>query len=222
MPRCSGGTSGCRFVKPRTCTSGITVSDHGTSGPGRISGAGWRGEHRQRHVAERVDGARRPGHRVDRPAAGGLEVGDGAGDPPGVGVHEDLGRVGAQALPRPVRAVHPVAVALPGGDPGDMAVPDAERALGERDATLACSVAGIAVDQAHLDGLGAGRRDREPRPVGVDMGTQREDRTRSARICPVAAHGSPSESLFPTTSEPAPSDPGDFVIRMEGVDGPPR
>ena len=33
----------------------------------------------------------------------------------------------------------------------------------------------------------------------------------------MAAHGSPSESLFPTTSEPAPSDPGDYVIRMEGV-----
>ena len=39
MPRCSGGTSGCRFVKPRTCTSAITVADHGTSGPGRAIGA---------------------------------------------------------------------------------------------------------------------------------------------------------------------------------------
>jgi iron complex transport system ATP-binding protein len=33
----------------------------------------------------------------------------------------------------------------------------------------------------------------------------------------VAAHGSPSESLFPTRSEPAVSDAGDYVIRMEGV-----
>ena len=33
----------------------------------------------------------------------------------------------------------------------------------------------------------------------------------------MAAHGSPSESLFPTRSEPAVSDAGDYVIRMEGV-----
>ena len=33
----------------------------------------------------------------------------------------------------------------------------------------------------------------------------------------MAAHGSPSESLFPTRSEPAVSDVGDYVIRMEGV-----
>ena len=33
----------------------------------------------------------------------------------------------------------------------------------------------------------------------------------------MAAHGSPSESLFPTRSEPAVSVAGDYVIRMEGV-----
>ena len=81
-------------------------------------------------------------------------------------------RVRAQALPRAVGAVHPVAVALAGPDAGQEPVPDAERVLAELDALLGQ----IVVDQAHLDDLRAGRGDGEARAVLVGVGTEREDR----------------------------------------------
>ena len=167
-------------------------------------------------MPERVDLAGRAGHRVDRPAARGLDVGDGAGDLPGVRVDEDLRRVGPRALPRPVRPVHPVAVTLPGDDSRNVPVPDSERALGECDATFG---------QLAGPGRRPGTPRRPPRwPRRPRSGPRRGRHghptgrpTRSARIGPVAAHGSPSEALFPTRSEPPVSDTGDFVIRMEGV-----
>ena len=54
----------------------------------------------------------------------------------GVGVEQQLVRVAAQPGAGVVRAVHPVAVALAGPDPGQVAVPDQPVALGQRDPLL--------------------------------------------------------------------------------------
>src|SRR5690606_5300934 len=105
----------------------------------------------------------------------GVQVGDLAGDHAGVRVDEDLRRVRSHAVPRPVRTVHAVAVALPRAHPFDVAVPHPEGALGELDPLLAPRPL-VAVDEAHLDGIRAGRGDSEADTAVVGMGTQREDR----------------------------------------------
>ena len=175
VPRCSAGTSGCSFVQPRTCASRITVSDHGTSGRGSAASSSGAVTTDSGTCPSESTVLSMPSHRVVHPPAGRLQVGDAPDDPPGVRVDEDLGRVGAHARPRPVGPVHPVAVALACADAGDVAVPDAERLLGERDAPLG-EGAVRPVDEAHLDRVGARGGDGEPDPSVLDMGTQGEDR----------------------------------------------
>ena len=137
-----------------------------------------RGDHRERHVAERIHGAIDADHRVTHPAAGRLQVGDAPGDLPGVGVDEDLGRVGADARPRLVAPVYAIPVALTGVDIGNVPMPDPECLLGQRDAPLD-ELAVVVVDEADLDGVSAVGGDREADPSVFDMGTQREDTARS-------------------------------------------
>ena len=111
--------------------------------------------------------------------------------------------------------MHAVAVALPRGDPGHVPVPDAEGALGEGETTLRQppgspstrhTSTASAVDDATANRAPSGSTwapNGKTDTIGEDMP---RGRTRIAfRV--VVSH----------KSEPAPSDPGDYVIRMEGV-----
>jgi hypothetical protein len=79
----------------------------------------------------------------------------------GVRIDEQLVRVEAVALVGRVGAVDAEAVALPGPDAGQVAVPLQDGALGERDALLVV----VVVEQAQLDALAVLAEDREVRAV---------------------------------------------------------
>ena len=95
-------------------------------------------------------------------AEDGLVPVEAAVDGQGVGVDEQLGRVEAQAPVGFPGAVDPVAVALPGHDPGEVAVPHVAVDLGQRQAGLDArrkpadgSAQALVVEQAQLNRGGA-------------------------------------------------------------------
>ncbi len=90
-------------------------------------------------------------------AAGGVVRGVAAVDGAGVRVEQQLRRVPAGARPRVPPAVHPEAVAGAGQDAGQVAVPGLEVLLGEAVPGLPA----VLVEQAQVDGLRAGRPERE-------------------------------------------------------------
>ena len=71
------------------------------------------------------------------------------------------------AVPGVPRAVHPVAVSLPGTDPLDLPVPDVVRDLRQRHPALGA----VVVEQAQVNRLAAAE-DRERRPCVVGMSTE--------------------------------------------------
>ena len=107
-------------------------------------------------------GARGPG-RVGRVVPEQrVAVGHGAGDGPGVGVDEELGRVAAQAAGGVERPVDPVPVGLPGPDARHQAVPDSVVVVLEPGLRL---LAGGGVEEADRDLLGHARGDGEVHPA---------------------------------------------------------
>ena len=94
-----------------------------------------------------------------------------------VRVEQQLGRVEPKAPARLPRAVGAVAVALARLDPGDRAVPDAERVLGETVPRLDDPVGGV-VEEAHVDAPRLGRVDGE---VGGLLAPGRSERLVLAR-----------------------------------------
>src|SRR5690606_9440480 len=129
----------------------VGLVDHGVgvpaAGPGVVAPVeGGVGDHAQHGVpgaVARVGPVRvtfvRRGVVVDLPVDGG-----------GVRVEEQLRRVAAVAGRRVPGAVHPVAVALPGADAGEVAVPHEAVGLGQRDG----AVPPLVVDQDQVDALG--------------------------------------------------------------------
>ncbi len=81
----------------------------------------------------------------------------------GVRVEQQLGGVAPVAAGGVVRAVDAEAVALPGHDPGQVAVPDQGLALGQ----VVTGLLAVVVEQAQLDALGHLREDREVRATTV-------------------------------------------------------
>ncbi len=88
---------------------------------------------------------------------------DAALDRPGVGVDHELRRVEPVALLGGVGAVHAVAVALPGADPGQVSVPVERGTLRE----LVARLATLLVVEAELDPLGVLGEQREVRSLSV-------------------------------------------------------
>ena len=99
-------------------------------------------------------------------------------DPPRVRVDQQLRRVVPRALGRAVGTVGPQPVALAGGDPGHVAVPDRAGAFLQRDAGLAADGRCVAVEQAevHRRRRVAPHRDVHPGAVPADA-----ERFRQAR-----------------------------------------
>ena len=134
--------------------------------------------HRARHVRRGV--LRLGAVRAGVPVHGRVR-GEPAVDRSRVRVEQQLGRVVAQPVARPVGPVHAVAVAVAGADPGQVAVPDVVRRLGQWDARLGLALAGPALvtavptgEQAQLDRLRAGRPEREVRPLAVPGRAERQ------------------------------------------------
>ena len=87
----------------------------------------------------------------------------------GVGVEQQLVRVAAQPLLRVPRPAHPVAVALTGLDPRQVAVPDVGVDLGQLDPGLGAGL----VEEAELDLLGDLAEQREVGAAPVERRAQR-------------------------------------------------
>ncbi len=105
------------------------------------------------------------------PGVGGAQR---AVDRLGVGVDQQLVRVAALPLLGVERAVDAVAVALPGDDAGQVAVPDEPVALGQRDAVLLA----VGIEQAEGDRGRHLAEQREVRPGAVVRGTEGVGRAR--------------------------------------------
>ena len=90
-----------------------------------------------------------------------------------VGVDQQLGRVEAVAVLGLVAAVDAVAVALPGPDAGEVAVPVEGRVLAQRDALLGVGL----VEEAELHPLGVLGEEREVRAVAVPGRPERKRAT---------------------------------------------
>jgi hypothetical protein len=90
---------------------------------------------------------------------------------PGVGVDQQLVRVEAVPLFRPVRAVDPIAVKLARTDIGQIDMPDLVGVFGQDDAVGFALAVGV--EQAQLDLFGMGRKQREIDPEAIPGGPQR-------------------------------------------------
>src|ERR1051326_1906183 len=100
--------------------------------------------------------------------------------------------VEAQTALRRVGTVHPVAVELPRRDIGEIAVPDVLGALGQRDASGLA--AAVAVEQAQLDLLGIGGKQRKVGTAPIPRRAQRvRTADRAARASPLEPGKSPRE-----------------------------
>ncbi len=129
------------------------------------------GHHRLGHERGTVGVVGGPtGTRVEAIVEDGVVPLDGAVHGLGVGVDQELGRVGPQALVGFPRAVHPEAVALSGLHPRGVAVVDEGRDLGQVVAVLHAGV----IEQAQLDALGGLREHREVGAVPVEGGPEGE------------------------------------------------
>ena len=88
----------------------------------------------------------------------------------GVGIDQELGGIAALALARKPRTVDPIAVALAGLDPGQVAVPHRAGSLGQEDARLDV----VRVEETELDGVGDVARHREAGAEPVERRPQGE------------------------------------------------
>src|SRR6201999_555115 len=108
-----------------------------------------------------------------------------SGEPPGIGIEQQLMRIEAMALLGCVGAVDAIAVELSGRDVVEVAVPDVLGPLRHFDALELA--AALAVEQAQLNLLGIGREQREVSPASVPAGA--EARMRSGGKTHLSAFG---------------------------------
>ena len=172
MPRSSGGTSGWRIVKPRTCSSYITALVKRRARRAVVAPVE-QGRDDDR-LGQRVRAVGRVGLAVriavERVREQRLTPAELALERAGVGIDQELGGIAALALARKPRTVDPIAVALAGLDPGQVAVPHRARSLGQEDARLHV----VRVEETELDGVGDVARHREAGAEPVERRPQGE------------------------------------------------
>ena len=113
-----------------------------------------------------------------------------AGHAARIWVEQQLGRVVPQSgvgVPAPV---HPQPVALPGGDVGNVALPDAVAGAVQGEAPLGEPGGGllVGVEQAQLDRGGVGGEDSDVHPAGAQVGAEGQGSVRDATCHGLLGH----------------------------------